>query len=377
MKKKLSILIYSLANGGAERVVSILLKELSETYDITLVLMNNTIQYNLPENQKIVYLEHSKPTENGLFKLIKLPFLGFKYRQFCQQNGIDITLSFMNRPNYIALFSKLIGNPSKIIISERSQPSLQHKYGLQGLINRTLIKLFYPKADAIIANSLGNTIDLASCFDIDTVHTINNPFDLETIEILSKKDIDLPHKEFTFVTIGRLDNGKNHRLILEAMKNIKAHLWIIGEGPLLKMLEEHIRQLSLEKKVFLLGRQENPFKYLDKADCFVFGSNHEGFPNVLVEALACGLPVISTDCPSGPREILASDTNPNMHLKATIGFEKFGILTPVGEIECMREAMQFIINNPDQKEYYKNNAKIRASDFSKELIIKQFIKILS
>lgn len=374
MKKKLSILTYSLASGGAERVVSILLEELKERYDVTLVLMNNTIHYNLPKNQKIAYLEHSNPTENGLIKFIKLPFLGLKYKRFCHQNDIDTTFSFMNRPNYIGLFSKLFGNVSKIIISERSQPSLQHKNGLQGLINRALIKLLYPKADSIITNSLGNSLDLQNHFDIRSVRTINNPFDLEKITTLAKEDIHLAHQQFTFITVGRLDKGKNHALIIEAIKEIDADLWIIGEGSLENTLKKQIRQLNLEHKVFLLGRQENPFKYLNKADCFVFSSNHEGFPNVLVEALACGLPVISTDCKSGPREILAPDSKQSIHLKDTIEFAQYGVLTPINDTKNLEKAMHTIMANEKIRNNYKAKTIQRAQDFSKEKITLQFIK---
>lgn len=371
---KLAILIYSLAGGGAERVVSILLNELKNTYDVTLVLMNKTIHYDLPANQKIIYLENSTPNEYGLFKLLKLPLLGFKYKNICQQNNIDMTLSFMNRPNYIALFSKLFGNQSRIIVSERAQPSLQHKHGLQGLINRTLIKLLYPKTDVVIANSLGNSMDLRNQFGIHPVHTINNPFDLEKINTLSQENLDVTSDKFTFVTVGRLDKGKNHRIIIEAMQDIDANLWIIGEGPLQRTLEKQIKQLHLEKKVFLLGKQENPFKYLNKANCFVFSSSHEGFPNVLVEALACGLPVISTDCKSGPREILALDSKQSIHLKDTIEFAQYGVLTPINGTKNLEKAMHTIMANENIRNNYKAKSIQRAQNFSKEKITLQFIK---
>ncbi len=370
---KLAILIYSLAGGGAERVVSILLDELKDTYDITLVLMNDTIHYSLPENQKIIYLENSSPNEQGFWKLFKLPLLGLKYKKICIQNNIDTTLSFMNRPNYIALFSKIFGNASNIIISERSQPSLQHKRGMQGFINRILIKFLYPKADKIIANSLGNSLDLENKFDVHPVYTINNPFDLAKIHILSREYCEIARKKFTFVTVGRLDAGKNHSIIIDAIKDLDAELWIIGEGPLRNTLQAKIKELHLEDSVYLLGRQDNPFKYLSKADCFVFSSNHEGFPNVLVEALACALPIISTDCPSGPREILAPDTTQDTHLKTGIEIAQYAILTPINDSENLKKAMHTIITDKDMCNSYRTRNIQRAQDFSKEKISLQFI----
>ena len=109
MKKKLSILTYSLASGGAERVVSILLEALKDDFDIHLVLMNDTIFYTIPKGIKVAYLEQSDARESGVLKLLKLPYLAFKYKRFCQKNEIAISLSFMNRPNYINTMAKLLG----------------------------------------------------------------------------------------------------------------------------------------------------------------------------------------------------------------------------------------------------------------------------
>lgn len=374
--KKLAILIYSLAGGGAERVVSILLNELKDNYDITLVLMNKTIHYDLPENQKIIYLENSTFDEHGLLKLLKLPWLGYRYKNYCKQHAIEINFSLMNRPNYIALFAKLFGSRSKTIINERAMPSLQHKKGIQGLVNRWLITYLYPFADTVIANSIGNSLDLSNNFGIQPVYTINNPFDLTIISALKEKRINLIKEKFTFVTVGRLDEGKNHRLTVEAMQNIDANLWIIGDGPLRNTLDNQIKQLHLENNVFLLGRQDNPFKYLNIADCFIFSSNHEGFPNVLIEALACGLPIISTDCQSGPREILAPNSNQDMCLKHNIELSQYGILTPINDIHNLEKAMNTIITNENLRDSYKIKSRQRAQDFSKEKIILQFIKAI-
>ena len=239
-----------MASGGAERVVSILLNELKDKFNLTLVLMNDTILYKVPNDLKIIYLENSNPVENGMKKLFKIPFLGLKYKKICQENNIDISLSFMARANYINTISKTLGNKPKVIISERAMPSLQYKYGLKGFINRFLIKQLYPKSDAIIANSLGNSLDLTNNFNINKVTTINNPLNIEQIEKLSNEDVKLDNSEFIFITIGRLDSGKNHQLIIKSMQNINAKLYIIGDGILKKTIKNQIKELNLEKKVF-------------------------------------------------------------------------------------------------------------------------------
>jgi len=377
VKKRLAILIYSLASGGAERQVSILLKELTGSFDITLVLMNDTIFYDISKDTKIIYLEKSDPIESGIKKLFKLPLLGWRYKKILQENKIDTSFSLMTRPNYINILSKLFGSGVKTIISERSQFSLQYSYhNLQSFINKKLVKL-YNYADLIVTNSKGNAKDLLDNFSIKTkIKTIYNMIDIDKIDQFKSEEIALKKEHFTFVTIGRLDSGKNHKLLINAIQNIDAILWIIGDGELKKNLEFRIDNLKLQDRVFLLGRQENPYKYLAKADCFVFGSNHEGFPNVLLEALACKLPVISTDCKSGPREILAPNGDINFHLKGDVELVRYGILTPVENADKMAKAMILMMKDHNLYESYHEKALQRASDFKVDTMIKQYIEVL-
>lgn len=373
MKRKLNILTYSLASGGAEKVVSILLWELKNNFDITLFLMNKEIFYDVPKNTKIIYLENSNAQESGIKKLLKLLLLAYKYKKL---SSCDISLSFMNRPNYINVLAKLFGMRSTVVISERAMPSLQHKNGLQGFINRVLIRLLYGRANTIIANSQGNAQDLKDHFTCQNVRIIPNLFDIKKIQTLSKEDAKLDDKSFNFITIGRLDKGKNHILLIEAMRDIDARLYIIGDGELRSSLIQKVEQWGLTDKVFFLGRKKNPYKYLAKSDCFVFSSNHEGFPNVVLEALTCGLPVISTDCKSGPREILAPDLDIATSLQTNMQLAEYGILIAVGDVEAMRNAMKMIIDNKDLCIKYTQKAKKRASDFDLSQILTQWEVVL-
>ena len=376
MKKKVAIFLYSLAGGGAERVVSILLEKLCKKYDITLFLMNDTIFYNIPKEVKIIFLEKSKPNENGFIKLLKLPILGWKYKSLLKQQNISLSLSFMTRPNYINLFAKIFGSKAKTVISERSHFSSQYNYAnLQSFINKKLVKL-YNFADLIVANAEGNMQDLQENFHIKAkMIRIYNLVDINMINEKKKQPIDIKKERFTFITIGRLDAGKNHKLLIEAIKNAEADLWIIGDGELKNNLELIIDNLKLKDRVKLLGRQNNPYKFLDKADCFVFGSNHEGFPNVLLEALACGLPIISTDCQSGPREILAPDSDFSKQIK-DIEYTKYGILVQINNVKKMTEAMQKILNDKQLRYNYAQKALTRAQEFDVKYLINKWEKVL-
>jgi N-acetylgalactosamine-N,N'-diacetylbacillosaminyl-diphospho-undecaprenol 4-alpha-N-acetylgalactosaminyltransferase len=376
MKKNLSILIYSLASGGAERVVSILLHELKEAYNITLFLMNDTIFYNIPENIKIVYLENSDSNEGGIKKLLKLPVLAWRYNKL---NRSEVSLSFMNRPNYINIFAKLMGMKSKVVVSERISPSQEYKTdGIKDKISRLLIKSLYSKADKIVPNAIGIQKDLESNFGIESqkIVVVNNLIDLSKVNVLQNEPIDFRDHKFTFVAIGRMQSQKNHKLMIDAMKSIDAKLYIIGDGELKSELQQQIVQNSLQNKVILLGRQSNPYSFLAQADCFVFSSNYEGFPNVLLEALACGLPVISTDCQSGPREILAPNSDYSKQLVENIELCEYGILTPIENEKKLEEAMMLMINDENLRKSYKEKAKERANDFDTRKIINEWIDIL-
>lgn len=369
VKKKLSVLIYSMAGGGAERVVSILVNELYETYKIILVLMSNIIVYNLPKDIEIFYLENSKPSENGMWKFLKLPYLGWKYKNFCSENKIDISLAFMNRPSYISIFAKFFGNRIKTIISERSTPSqIYSGNSLQSKISRFLVAWLYPYADLIITNSLGNKDDLIVNFGIneEKLITIYNPFDIKKIQELSSVQVSfLDFSKFTFISVGRIVTGKNYKLLIESFRKTllkDAQLIIIGEGELKGELEDIVQRYDLQEQIFFIGFDSNPYKYMIKSDCFVFSSNYEGFPNVLVEALACELPIISTNCKSGPDEIL--------------GDGKFGILTTVGSEKEMIEAMKKIYTNQKLREQLHNQALLRAKQFNKNKIIRQYLDVL-
>lgn len=377
--KKVAILISSLDKGGAERVVSILLEELIK-YDIktTLVLMDSTIKYQLLSSQKIIFLDSKDIKQNSFIKLLKLPYLALKYKKFCLDNDIETSISFMNRPNYINILAKLFGSCVKTVISERIVSSNEYATSsIKDRISVQLIKCLYPQADLILPNSLGIKYDLIKNFSIkeNKIKVINNPIDVEKTIELSKEDIDFQNNKFTFITIGRLHPQKNHKLLIEAMEEIDARLYIIGDGILREELSSMIKKLKLEKKVFLLGEQKNPFKYLSKADCFVFGSNYEGFPNVLLEALACGLPVISTDCKSGPREILAPELNENEALDG-VEYGKYGVLVKQKSLKDMRTAMKTMINDKSLMENYKLKSYNRANMYDVSVIIKKFIEII-
>lgn len=138
---------------------------------------------------------------------------------------------------------------------------------------------------------------------------------------------------------------------------------IVGGGYLEAELKQKVYDLGLADKVVFCGFESNPFKYVSRCDCFVLSSDVEGFPNVLIEALACGKPVISTDCSSGPRELLAPATD--LHHRAINNYEigEYGILTPVNDIATFAAAMKKMYEDAGLRRQFAGRAAGRASQF--------------
>lgn len=368
--QKLDILIYSLAKGGAEKQALILAKFLERKFSLRLILMHKnqdlqTLKSMGIKNTQIIYLENSSPKENSLKKLAKIFILGLKYKRLLQENSTQISLSFLNRPNYINVLAQIFKSPATCIISERAMPSMQHKNGLSGLINRMLIKILYKKAKLVVANSLGSTADLAN-FGVSRAATISN-FLSASHAAPSKRFSD----KFSLLSVGRLDSGKNHSFLIDCFKNTEFNLAIMGTGALQNKLEQ-----MATPNISILGQVDKPFEHF-VFDAFVFSSLYEGFPNVLQEALMACLPIVSFDFSSGARELLAPNTDPLKRLKT--GFEvcEFGILVAVGDKTAFKNALNYLKNNKALQESYKTKAPKALIPYQNEPILKAWLDVLN
>jgi N-acetylgalactosamine-N,N'-diacetylbacillosaminyl-diphospho-undecaprenol 4-alpha-N-acetylgalactosaminyltransferase len=378
MKKKVFILINTLGTGGAERVVSLLIHSWKNQYNITLVLLTNLIEYDLPENISVI--SFNQPFQaNGFLTTAKIPMLAWRYKNLCKKNKVDISISFLKRPNYISCLSVLLGNKAKIIISERSYFSelLKTFSPVQRRLSVFFTKKLYPHADLIITNSKLIKTDLEENFNINSRYkVIYNPMNVALIERLKKSKADLSgDSSFNFINVGAFRKEKNHKNLIEAFNKIRhlnVRLFLLGHRFLKDELILKVKKLQLESQIIFLDFDTNPFKYLSKCNCFVLSSDFEGFPNALLEAMVCGLPVISTDCLSGPREILAPDTDPVATVKDHIEITEYGILVPVKNSELLAEAMELIVKDKELHAKLRQKARERSLDFESGKIIEQY-----
>jgi N-acetylgalactosamine-N,N'-diacetylbacillosaminyl-diphospho-undecaprenol 4-alpha-N-acetylgalactosaminyltransferase len=244
-----------------------------------------------------------------------------------------------------------------------------------------LIKRLYPRASLIIANSKLNKVDLQKTFGLtNKIIAIYNPVDIaEAIAAKPRPQDILPNNgQFVFCNVGRCDYYKNQQLLLHAfakMDNTNCRLLIIGKDVPLK-LAPLCKKLQLEHKVQLLDLRLDIYSYLQSADAFVLSSVIEGFPNVLLEALACSLPVVATDCLSGPRELLAPDTAYPAAMETTEA-AAYGLLCKNNDADMLAVAMQKIADNPELAQSYAAKALARACHFDVAVFEQEFRNILT
>ncbi len=376
---KLGIFIYSLSGGGAERVVSYLVSYcIKNNIETHLILMNANIEYELPKDLNIHYIEKSDAYESGVIKAIKIPMLAYRYSKLVKKLKITHSLSFLTRPSFInVVASKMTNHKFKVIINERAFPSLQYSYkSFQSTFNKTLIKLLYKKADIVISNSYGNAKDLLDNFKVphNKMKVIHNPIDLDKINAIQPIDNFFDTTKFNIITLGRLDIGKNHEMLIKTihqLQNPLVRLYIFGVGDMQDELEQLINQLNVKQQIILMGFDASPYKYLKAADLFIFGSNHEGFPNVLLEAMACGLPILTTNCQSGPSEIMELK-----EVKDDLMITDYGILVPVKNVNLMAKGINYFVTNKNYLKDCKINGQKRVKDFEKDHILKKYIDLI-
>jgi len=283
----------------------------------------------------------------------------------------DALLSAKTPANLVALWAKRLAKVgTRIVVSERTSLSMIVKYSQKWRWRFVppLIGKVYPQAERIVTVSSGVADDLAASTGLPraTIGTIYNP--TLTTEIAEKAQTPISHTWLPPTTlpvilgVGRLVPSKDFPTLLKAFayihKKHPARLLILGEGRERKKLEALASELGIEEDVSFPGFEPNPYAFMSRASVFVLSSAWEGLPNALIEALACGCPVVSTNCPSGPQEILANGA--------------FGPLVPVGDDRALAEAILHTLEHPPNAERLRS----RAAEFDIQTIAEQYLQAL-
>jgi glycosyltransferase involved in cell wall biosynthesis len=365
------VVIHSLAGGGAERVVVNLLKAMDRRdFSITLVLFEGYFDYTPPDNVEISILQ--VPSSTNILKQTRGFILKiFLLARLIRKKKPDIILSLISAANIITILAdSLSGMQSKVIVVEQNNPSESLKNDRYGSITGPLMKYFYPKAERIIAASEGIKNDLSRNFGLPEamIDLIYNPVDIEEIELLSREEVTHPwfHENVPIlVSVGRLTKQKGYPYLISAFSLVKqtlpCRLLIIGSGEDKGTLLQAVNELGLSNDIEFLGFQRNPFKYMARSGLFILSSLYEGFGNVIVEAMALGLPVISTDCKSGPSEIIENRKN--------------GVLVPIKDEKALAEAILDVLTNNGLRRYLCEGARRRSHFFALGPSVEQYSNI--
>lgn len=373
MKKKILIIIDSLKfGGGAEKLISSLSQIFNKNYFIYILTLFD-FKKKYPFNGIYVSLKENLENQKVFSKFLKInTFLRpLKIHKYIDLISPDIIFSNTDYPNLFTIITKKIFRIKiPLLIFTHTNPSLAYKKFDKYIIYLMKIIYRFKVVDKIITPSYGIKYILEKDFNLDKnkIITIANGINIDEIE-RKKRDILTVHNEIfnnnqiiKFINIGRLHKAKGHEYLIRAFDKVKkeiqnSKLIIIGEGELKPRLYDLINDLGLINDVILMGFQENPYKYLVKADIFVLSSIRESFGIVLIEALACELPVISTSC-VGPKEILKNG--------------KFGLMVKINNIDDLAEKMIFLAKNHELRNFLKKVSLKRAELYHISLIFKKW-----
>jgi len=328
------LLVPNLGGGGAERVAVNLANSLTErNIKVHLVVFKKTGDYwdLLSRNVKIFSLE----SRGGRGRYAIISFI-----KYLRKEKPESVLAFMEHANLVAIISNiLIRGKALLVISEHTTISKTKRRKIENII----LRAFYPFADKIVTVSKSAADDLEKYVNHKKgqITCIYNPIVTSELSVRAREGSDHPYFKSgvpVILAVGRLTSQKNLGLLIRAFaktkRHIKAKLLIIGEGLERGSLQNLVESLQLQEDVDLAGFQKNPYAYMSRASLVALSSNYEGLPSVLIEALACGTPVVSTDCESGPKEILDDG--------------KYGILVPVGDEDKLAAALVECLNNLDK-----------------------------
>ncbi|HIP26085.1 MAG TPA: glycosyltransferase [Flavobacteriaceae bacterium] len=380
--KKVTLFINSLTSGGAERVLSVIVTELiAQDIQVNLLCIEKDNAYLLPKEVNITYLSNLTRHDSSLKKLLYLPYLALKLKKYIKKNKIPLIQSHIYRANFTNILAKLFAAKHQVQVVEVTSINNLKDGSFSKKINFLLIKLLYKHADLVIFKAQRMKEEFLKNIPIKKYTVINNPYDIQKISSLAKEqveDFEFHKNKKYIISVGRLSSEKRFITLMKVLKTLddNIELILIGEGEEMQTLKDYTHANKLEKRVHLLGKKANPFKYIKHSNLFVLASEGEGFPNVIVEAMICKTPVISTDCISGPREILAPNTDINFQLQTGIELAHNGILYPVDNEESLKLAIETMLNDKVQQEKYIANAFEKSQEYALKKIIEKYKEVL-
>lgn len=372
-KKSILVFVSQLCNGGAERVAANLCDELSKKYRIILVTYTEPTINDYTCGVERIVIDEKKS------RFFKYNYVVRNLKKIKKKYHITHSISFCSKANYLNVTSRV---NDKTIISIRSYLKYSEVDQQYYRLNKVAGK--YSDEEVVVSSQLIEEQINEYNSSKDKIKVIHNFVDKEKIDKCLKEKNDVILSKNTIINVGRLSNQKGQKYLIRAMSFIvkkvpDAELIILGKGELEEELKKEINALHLEKNVKLLGYKSNPYIYMKQASCFVLSSFFEGMPNVILEAMYTGLPIISCDCISGVRDVLAPKTDINYRNK-NMTKEEYGILVPIMKedkaVNYLADAMIEMLQDKKINDYYRKQSRKRIKDFSKDKKMKEWLNIV-
>ena len=360
----ISFFLPNLDGGGAERAMLHLAAGIAKRgikTDLILAQAEGEYLEKVPPEVRLINLNSRPPVI--FWKTLAL-------RHYLQQEQPTFLLSALDILSGATWAKNLAGVSTKVIMCVQTNLSQQFKNdsGIMSKFRPFLVKQWYPLADGMIAASQGVAEDVSqiSGVPVKNIDVIYNPVVMPELFEKAKEPINHPWfasgKPPVILGVGRLVPQKDFPTLIKAFAIVKqqfsAKLMILGEGEKRPQLEALVRELGLENDVDMPGFKDNPYTYMAQAKLFVLSSAWEGFGNVVAEAMAVGTPVVSTNCPSGPAEILENG--------------KYGKLVSVGDVNALANAILETLKNPTNSQLLQE----RSLDFTVDNVVDQYLKVL-
>jgi len=353
---KILFVIYSIYGGGAEKQMQYILEYIDrKMFEPHLCVFDLTGKENEVVPEEIPVYDLSTNLRPASF------FLIFKLMKLIKKIKPHKILSFMWGANLISILAGIL-TKTEFLISERTFSEVDIKGYFLSKLRKKIVSLLYRKAEKMIAVSYNVKKNLCKYFDIPKrkIRVISNGVDLKKIEKLkSEYEINLQNY---LLACGGLHKWKNYDFLIEVMAELKSlSLVILGDGPLKKHLKQKAESLGVN--LILPGYINNPYPYFKKAKVFALTSLYEGFPNVVLEAMACGVPVVSVDCPGGVNEIIENG--------------KTGLLVPSGDKKALTSAVIKLLENKNLcKILTENGYRKVKEEFTLDRMIKSYEDVL-
>ena len=358
--KKCLLLIPRMGNGGAERVMATIANNLCGEHDVQIVTMTDAESfYALDEKVKIAGLGQKMSRKNKITKIFTAVFGGLKafvsLHKLVKKEKVDVLVAFLGPASFLAILLKIFGAKCRVIVSERCDPYER------GRLYQFFQKRFFPKADAIVCQSEKVMAFFKEKYRSKMV-VIPNPVAASAIPPRFEGK-----RRHTIVGVGRLDVQKNFEMLIRAFAALPEKfsdytLEIYGGGPLEEKLNKLIEEKGLQGRATLMGVKKNVMHYISDVALYVMSSNYEGFPNALAEAMATGLPVISTDFSTGVAGDIVKEEN--------------GRVIPVGDEAALILAMEEMLSSEEKwDEMSRENRKLLAT-LSEDCVVKMWNSVM-